>query len=137
MVQEAGSLYRVKNEEQRGKEKVNREEENKDSAQSWLGGWGSTDPFSIHCSALNKYHDNVSQCFVFPVPIKVMFILNCNLLSMQRHYLYKKTIYIQNLKIIYCWSSHRNSVETNLTSIYEDAGSTPGLAQWLKDPALL
>ena len=33
-------------------------------------------------------------------------------------------------------SSHCGSVVTNLTGIHEDVGSTPGLAQRVKDPAL-
>ena len=34
-------------------------------------------------------------------------------------------------------SSHHGSVITNLTSIHEDKGLIPGLAQWVKAPALL
>ena len=33
-------------------------------------------------------------------------------------------------------SSHLGSVVMNPTSIHEDSSSTPGLAQWVKDPAL-
>ena len=34
------------------------------------------------------------------------------------------------------WSPYCGAVETNMTSTHEDAGLIPGLAQWLKDPAL-
>ena len=47
-----------------------------------------------------------------------------------------ETIYHKSLKMLYR-SSRRGSVETNLASIHEDAGSIRGLDQWVKEPALL
>ena len=34
------------------------------------------------------------------------------------------------------WSSHSGSAVKNTTSVHEDVGLIPGLAQWVKDPAL-
>ena len=42
-----------------------------------------------------------------------------------------------DLKCIKFQRSHCGAVETTLTSIYEDLGSVPGLAQWVGEPALL
>ena len=44
--------------------------------------------------------------------------------------------WLSRLRTQHCGSSHCGAVETNLTSIHEDAGSIPGLTQWVGDLAL-
>ena len=44
--------------------------------------------------------------------------------------------YTDGPKEYYTWNSHCGTTEMNPTSIHEDAGSIPGLAQWIKDPLL-
>ena len=46
---------------------------------------------------------------------------------------YSKTNRFKNPHL---WSSHCGTAETNPTSIHEDVGSTPGLAQRVKDLVL-
>ena len=44
---------------------------------------------------------------------------------------------IEQKRKSYSWSSRCCAVEMNPTSIHEGAGLIPGLAQWVKDLALL
>ena len=50
---------------------------------------------------------------------------------------WQKNLYQIGKEFLKFRNSLHGSVETNLTSIHEDARSIPGLPRWVKDPALL
>ena len=52
-------------------------------------------------------------------------------MTLKEGHAFKELLFLHFLKNS-LWSSHRGSAEMNLTSIQEDAGWTPGLAQWVK-----
>ena len=58
-------------------------------------------------------------------------------INKEKQIIKKNEVEILELKSWNSGSSCCGSAEMNPTSIYEDVGLIPGLAQWFKDPVLL
>ena len=74
------------------------------------------------------------------IPMNSKYLIMFNFLVIKKRtytiiFLYQFSRY--SLKEISLRSSHCGSVVMNPTSIHEDAGSIPGLVQWVMDPVLL
>ena len=76
------------------------------------------------------------------VPINVNMAYITPAVDPPQYFIMKLIISTEKLKLLFSryscifGSSHSGSVVMNLTSVHEDVGSIPGLAQRVKDPGL-
>ena len=77
----------------------------------------------------------VTRIAADPIPPKVTVIEKFSKISKTNKAHTCLFNYYTKIKVL--WSSYCGSMVMNAASIHEDAGLTPGLAQWVKDLALL
>ena len=91
--------------------------------------WGDGSKKEEGTSARNPFHGDATAHVPFAKPAEHR---DDRQARMQRGQLHMND---KQFKTALIGSFHCGSVETNPTSIHEDAGLIPGLAQWVKDPA--